>query len=449
MAPVRIYGFVRPGLEAVRDAFAQNFAERREAGASCCVVRHGETLVDIWAGEQAPGQPWRRDTIVNVFSTTKGAAALCCAILADRGLLDYNEKLSSYWPEFGAEGKENVTVAEALSHQAGVCGIRHADAGDTGVHFSMEELFDQEKTAAQLARQKPFWVPGSKNGYHAVTYGNICAEIVRRISGETLGTFFRKNVAEPLGVDFHIGLPDTEDFRVAPMIPSDPSSNGGADPASQSQAAIKFIKAAKTPEQREILQGLRSAFTNPILHDVDGIPVMNSAVWRRAELPAVNGHTNAAALARMYCCLARGGELDGVRLLTPGSVRAATRLNCFRKDLVLGFKVRWGMGFMLNDPLVGLQGPNLGSFGHAGMGGSMGFADPLHGLGFGYAMSRMSPHLNGDPRSLRLIESLYTCLGQPIRYPQDKDGMPMQSLELRSDVNGNLRSGGKPIPAKL
>lgn len=444
MPEQRIYGFVRPGFEAVRDAFVQNFLEGRERGASCSVIRHGETLVELWAGEQARGQPWRRDTLVNVFSTTKGAAALCCAILADRGLLDYNEKVSKYWPEFAAEGKGEVTVAEALSHQAGVTGIRHPDAGADGVAFTIEDLLDFDKTCAQVARQKPFWPPGSRNGYHALTYGNLAGELVRRISGETIGSFFRKNVAEPLGVDFYIGLPESEDHRVAPMLNPDTPSGG----LTNSTDAATGIAAAK-PEHRELLQAVRSSFTNPTLGSVDGVPVQNTTMWRRAEIPAANGHTNASALARMYCCLARGGELDSVRIISSGGVRAATRMNCFRKDLVLGFKVRWGMGFMLNDPLIGIQGPNLGAFGHSGAGGSVGFADPLHGLGFGYAMTQMTEGLNGDPRSLRLIEAVYGCLGQPMRYQRDKDGLPMQTLGLMSDVNGNLTSGGKPIAAKL
>lgn len=445
MAPP-IHGFVRPGFEAVRDAFAQNFDEGLEDGASICVVgRKGETLLDIYAGQGVDGTPWRKDTIVNVFSTAKGITALCCAICADRGLLDYNEKVTKYWPEFGQKGKGNVTVAELLSHQAGVNGIRRPDAGPDGAKFLPEDIYNWDKVTAQLAQQKPYWDPGTMNGYHVLTFGFLAGELVRRVTGQGLGQFFRENVAEPLGVDFHIGLPESEDYRVLPIRIAPVA--GAAVSADAGNAAKN---SSLSEEKRELLEAQRTAFSNPnVLAEQDGVATCNTKSWRRAEVPAANGHSNAAAVARIYCCLANGGELDGVRIISPGGIRAATKMALFRKDLIMGFKIRMSMGFLLNDPLIGLQGPNEGSFGHAGAGGSCGFADPLHGLGFGYAMNKMSDALNGDPRVLRLIEALYGCLGQPIRYQRDENtGLPRQSVRLESANNGNL-GGGRPIPARL
>lgn len=443
MAP-KIYGFVRPGFEAVREAFARNFDEGREGGATFCAVRRGETLVDIWAGEQAPGKPWRKDTIVNVWSTTKGAAALCCAICQDRGLLDYNEKVAKYWPEFAENGKGDITVAEALSHQAGLCGIRPSRFGPDGADFTIEDMYDWDKTCAQLVRQKPFFKPGESNGYHAFTHGFIAGELVRRVTGQTIGNFFRENVAEKLGLDFHIGTPESEHHRIALVVP-DKGGNMGGDQSALEAAAFK---ADMSPEKREKLIAVISAFSNPSVASENGKSPVHSKAWRLAEMPSVNGHANAAACARMYCCLANGGELDGVRLLSASGVAASTRMNCHRKDLVLQHPVRWGMGFMLNDPLMGGQGPNSAAFGHGGAGGSMSFADPLHGLGCSYVMTHMSSVLNGDPRALRLFEALYGCLGQPFKYQRGKDGMPMQTFALQSSVNGNL-SGGKPVKARL
>jgi CubicO group peptidase (beta-lactamase class C family) len=200
-------------------------------------------------------------------------------------------------------------------------------------------------------------------------------------------------------------------------------------------------------EQKELQQAMITAFSNPGLKNGQ----QNTAAWRKAEIPAANGHTNAAALARLYGVLANGGESpDGVTIISRGGIQAMTRMNCFRRDLVLMFKVRWGMGFMLNDPLIGIQGPNLGAFGHSGAGGSIGFADPSTGLGFGYAMAKMSAGLNGDPRSLRLIEALYGCMGQEMRYVRDKkSGLPTQTIQLQSPNNGNMISGGTPVKPRL
>ncbi|MFN2376691.1 MAG: serine hydrolase domain-containing protein [Candidatus Binatia bacterium] len=372
-----IGGHVAPGFEKVRKAFEANFAGGLETGASFAVERDGEPLVDLWGGfADAAGQrAWQADTLVNVWSTTKGLASLCVAMLVDRGLLSYEQSMADLWPEFAAAGKQDLTVGEVLSHQGGLSGA--------AAKISVREFADHDAMASLLAGQVPLFDKG-QSGYHAVTHGFLTGEIVRRVDGRTLGRFFAEEVAGPLGADAWIGLPPGEDGRVATMIP-----------------APKGTPMALPPHP-----AARAALANPPL-DAEAA---NADWWRRAEIPSVNAQANAGALARIYGMLASGGERDGRRYLSPATIAEATRKRVHGKDLVLGIPMRWAAGFSINDGIT--YGKNRNTYGHSGWGGSFGCADPDARLGIGYAMNRMYANLRGDPRSLSLLAALYESLGE-------------------------------------
>lgn len=375
MAGAKIDGFVATGFERVRDAFAENFDAGREVGASFAVARDGELVVELWGGfrDRARTQPWSRDTLINVWSTTKGLAALCIALLVDRGRLAYEQTVASVWPEFAAGGKQALTVAQLLSHQGGLSGLREP--------IAMRDFADHAKIARLLSAQAPFFAPG-QSGYHAVTHGFLAGELVRRTTGQTLGAFFADEVARPLGADAWIGLPETQDSRAAEMI----APVGGANmPLPEHPAA-------------------RAALGNPPLDP----EVPNQRWWRAAEIPAANGQASATGLARIYGMLARGGEQSGTRFLARETLAQATRERVRCTDLVLQMPARWAAGWMLNEG--GMYGPNNNTFGHSGWGGAFGAADPDARLGFGYAMNQMYPNLQGDPRSLTLIAATYASL---------------------------------------
>jgi CubicO group peptidase (beta-lactamase class C family) len=375
MSEVKIEGFVAPGFERVREAFAANFAAGREVGASFAVVRDGELVIDLWGGfrDRSGTKPWTGDTLVNVYSTTKGLASACIALLVERGKLSYEQTVASVWPEFAAAGKQALTIGQLLSHQGGLSGLRET--------IAITDYADHAKLARLLAAQAPFFAPG-QSGYHAITHGFLTGELVRRTTGKTLGAFFREELATPLGADAWIGLPESEDARAADIVaPPD----GPNLPLPEHPAA-------------------RAALANPPLEP----EVPNQRWWRAAEIPAANGHTNAAGLARIYGMLARGGELDGKRFLSRETLAQATRERVLSTDLVLQIPARWAAGWMLNN--LGLYGPNPRTFAHAGWGGSFGAADPDARLGIGYAMNQMYANLMGDPRSIALIEATYASL---------------------------------------
>jgi CubicO group peptidase (beta-lactamase class C family) len=372
-----IQGRVEPGFERVREAFEANFAEDLEVGASFAVVRDGALVVDLWGGfaDEARQRPWQRDTLVNVWSTTKGLASLCVAMLVDRGRLSYDRPVAEWWPEFAAEGKGDLTVAEVLSHQGGLSGCVDP--------LRPRDFADHDAMAARLAAQAPLFATG-RSGYHAVTHGVLTGELVRRASGRSLGRFFAEAVAGPLGADAWIGLPESEDHRCASMTGP---PRGTPTPLPPHPAA-------------------RAALANPPLD----ARLPNERWWRAAEIPSVNAQTHARALAAIYGMLARGGEQGGRRYLSPSTLAEATKVRVHGTDLVLGIPMRWAAGFLRNDGAV--YGPNRHSFGHSGWGGSFGCADPDAAVGIGYAMNRMGANLRGDPRSLRLIEAVYASLGE-------------------------------------
>jgi CubicO group peptidase (beta-lactamase class C family) len=381
-----IHGHCDERFAAVREAFEASFASG-EVGAAVAVHHGGALVVDLWGGSKdaAGTQPWERDTIVNVYSTTKGMTALCAHRLVEEGRLDLDAPVAAYWPEFAAAGKENLPVRYLLSHQAGLPAVKAPLPADA--------LYDWDGMCAALAAQAPWWEPGTRHGYHALTFGYLIGEIVRRIDGRSLGTYFREEIAAPLGLDFHIGLPESEHERVADMIPA-PSAG---DPSQDMLA--KFMEDAGE------MTGL--AFNNP----KPGKDAMNTKAWRTAEIPAGNGHGDARSLARVYGCLASGGALDGVRLLAPESIAQARTEQAMGPDAVLmGMPMRFGLGFMLRQDFMPL-GSHESAFGHPGAGGSIGYADPELGLGFGYVMNQMQQGMAGDVRGWSLIAAVNRSLG--------------------------------------
>jgi CubicO group peptidase (beta-lactamase class C family) len=388
-----VEGLVEPGFEKIADAFATNFVEHGEVGAAFCLYVEGERKVDIWGGvaDAETGKPYQEDTLQLIFSSTKGATALCANLLAQRGLLDIDAPVASYWREFAAAGKDRIPVRWLLCHKAGLA------APDGTVDLA--DCLAWDPICAALAAQSPLWEPGSAHGYHAVTYGYLVGEVVRRITGRSLGTFFQEEVAEPLGLDFWIGLPEEEHSRVAPLV------GGGA--------LIPTDVSELDPAMRELIE----QFTGPdsllgralSCSGAFGAP----GVWNRpdvwsAEVPAANGVADARSVAKMYA--ATIGAVDGREaLLTETQRRAATERQTEGSDRVLFVETGFGLGYMVKSSFSPFGG--RASFGHYGAGGSMGCADPDHGLGIGYVMNKMQQNLAGDPRTMGLIRTTYDAVG--------------------------------------
>lgn len=385
---VEAQGVCDSRFSRVRDAFEENFAAGREVGASVAVMVDGEMVVDLWAGhaDAARTRSWERDTIVNVFSTTKGMTTLCALRLVDQRLLDLDAPVAKYWPEFAQAGKQELPVRYLLSHRAGLPAVKET--------LPEGSLCQWDTMAVALAKQEPWWKPGATHGYHALTFGWLVGEVVRRISGKTLGAYFREEIAEPLGLDFHIGLGAKDDERTAEVIPR-------TAPAPEDQK--RFGELMSDPQS----MAAKSMFNPPDLMDQG---VANTRQWRAAEIPAANGHGNARSLARAYGALARGGELEGVRVISPAVIEQAIVEHSNGLDAVLGRHYRWGLGFMLTIPEHPF-GPNQRAFGHTGAGGSLGFADPDARVGFAYAMNQMGTFSGlEDPRWPPLAEAVYASL---------------------------------------
>lgn len=386
VAAPTIGGTVEPGFEAVRDAFVRNFTEHGELGAGVAVHVNGKKVVDLWGGvaDPATGRAYDDRTLQLVFSTTKGATAVCVALLAQRGEIDYDAKVADYWPEFAAEGKGEIPVRVLMSHRAGLPVIDRT--------LTVDEVFAWTPVIEALAAQAPVWEPGTKHGYHAVTYGHLAGELVRRISGKSLGTFFADEVAKPLGLDFWIGLPASQESRVAPLVPSPPP------PPEMEAIMAQFMGPDSLAGRALSLGGALGASA--------GEMIFNTPAMHAAEIPAANGITNAASLSRMYAACV--SEVDGIRLLTPETVAKVSETQTSGPDQVLMLESTFGLGFMT----PGIMTPMLGSssFGHAGAGGSVGFGDADSGVSFGYVMNQMQMNLAGDPRPAGLIEAVKASL---------------------------------------
>ncbi len=373
-----ISGSCEPRFEAVREAFTRNLDEELDHGASVSVVLRGETVVDLWGGlaDAAGSRPWKRDTIVNVYSTTKTMTALSALVLADRGELDPGSPVARYWPEFAQQGKEGVLVRHLLGHTAGLSGWDQP--------LTPEALYDWDLVTSLLAAQAPWWEPGTRSGYHAITQGYLVGEVVRRVTGRSLGTFFREEIAGPLGADFHIGLPDSEDGRVGDLLPPAEALGG---------AALGDNIAQRT-------------LSNPSLTALEP----RTSAWRRAEIPAAGGIGNARSVARVQALVANGGQLDGVRLLSPEGCDVIFREQMRGPDLVLGLPLRLGMGYGLSDPELPI-GPNPRTCYWGGWGGSTVVVDLDAGLCFAYVPNRMDSTTTGDRRSARINRAVYRSLG--------------------------------------
>jgi CubicO group peptidase (beta-lactamase class C family) len=384
---IETHGACDSRFSAVKDAFAENFAAYGEVGAAVAVMVDGEIVVDLWAGhaDAARTRPWERDTIVNVYSTTKGMTTICALRLVDQGLLDLDAPVAKYWPEFAQAGKEKLPVRYLLSHRAGLPAVKEI--------LPKGSLFQWDTMTAALARQEPWWEPGTKHGYHALTFGWLVGEVVRRISGRSLGAYFREEIAELLSLDFHIGLAAEHDARTAEIIPGAPTPD----------EMKRFAELMSDPQS----MAAKSIFNPP---DMMQPGHANTRQWRVAEIPAANGHSNARALARAYGALARGGELDGVRVLSQEAIDRAIVEQSDGPDAVLGQPYRFGLGFMLTIPEHPF-GPNPRAFGHTGSGGSLGFADLDAKVGFAYVMNQMGTFSGlEDPRWPPLAEALYKSL---------------------------------------
>ncbi len=326
-----------------------------------------------------------RDTLVNVYSTTKGVTAICAHQLADKGLLDIDAPVAKYWPEFAQAGKDKLPVRYLLSHRAGMAAVRKPLDDDA--------LFNWDKMTTALAEQEPWWEPGTKHGYHALTFGHLVGEVIRRITGKTPGTYLRDEIAGPLGLDLHIGLDAKNDARTGDMIAMPPPGPGEPN---------LFAEIMKNPESVTF-----KAFMNPPGGMRPGL--VNTREWRAAEIPAANGHTTARSLAKLYGVLARGGELDGVRVMSKEQVAKCSIEQSNGPDALLMINTRFSLGFMMSQPGASL-GPNPKSFGHPGAGGSLGYADPDAKIGFGYTMNKMHASLLIDPRAIALIDSVYASM---------------------------------------
>ena len=367
-------------FDAVRDKFAQNITSGEDVGASFAVSIDGEMVIDIWGGHIDTKRqiPWQKDTIVNVYSSTKTMSFLCALVLSDRGLLEFDAPVANYWPEFAQNGKQGVLVWHFMAHAAGLSGLDEK--------VSLEDLYDWDRITGLLAAQAPWWEPGTASGYHAFTQGYLIGELVRRVTGKSLGRFFREEIAEPLEADFYIGVPESEFHRIGNVIPAD------------------------TPTDTSALDGKKSiaarTFNNP-----SGGSAKNSWTtgWRKAEIPAANGHGNARAIARLQSPLACGGSAFGVTLMSEATAKSALTERIAGKDLVLRVPLRFGLGFGLNSELVPMSpNPNTGYWG--GWGGSSVLVDQDARVSASFVMNKMVDNILGDRRSYDLVRTFYKCL---------------------------------------
>ena len=375
---MEIHGECDPQFSKVKETFEKLYQEDREIGSCFAVYKDGNPLVELWGGFQDKDKtkPWQKDNLVTVYSTTKGVAAFCIALAMEKGLLKYEEKVSTYWPEFASNGKEDITVGMLMSHQAGICSPETRNVDD---------YYNQNLMAEKLAGMTPIWEPGTASGYHSMTFGWLTSELILRVTGKSLGTFFREEVGDQHEIDFFIGLPESEDHRVAELVPFDIVRNENSE-----QQKIELTEAQKS--QRN------SAGT---------LDIHNTKAWRQAEIPSANGQGNAGGLAKFYSLIVP--EDNSIKLLKDDTVNQMTTMQIEGRDLVLAVQVRWGVGFILNKHKV-IYGPVESAFGHSGYGGSCAFGDPENKIGISYVMNRMLDNFNADGRSIELINATYNCL---------------------------------------
>ncbi len=392
---VAISGFVKPGFEAVREAFVENFTRRNELGAACCIYQHGEKVVDLWGGirNKATGEPWEEDTMVFVASATKGLAAMAIALAHSRGLLDYEERVCTYWPEFAQQGKETVTVRQLLAHQAGLLAL---DA-----HVDRTVVTDFDRLAVALAKQKPAWEPGSRQAYHAITLGFYEGELLRRVDPQhrSLGQFFQDEIASPLDLNFYIRLPEEiPNSRLAKVE--------RANPVAMMLHPNPFVRAFLNPATLTF----RAFWKNPgvaISFGKDLMPVRN------LEVPSYGGVGNARAIAKAYGVFATGGRELGLRQETLRALMAPAippQYGFYDECL----KRVWQLSLGFAKPDAGFPFGSPSAFGTPGSGGSFGFADPQTGIGYAYVLNRLGSKQGTDPRELALRDALFQSIGRTV-----------------------------------
>jgi CubicO group peptidase (beta-lactamase class C family) len=403
-----IGGYVEAGYEGVREAFVRNFTEHGEVGAGVAAYVGGRKVVDLWGGTaDYDGTPYTDDTLQLIFSTTKGVTAICANLLAQRGELDVDKPVSHYWPEFAAAGKADVPVRWLLCHKVGLPYIDR--------DLSLEEVLAWDPAVKALAEQAPIWEPGTAHGYHAVTYGWLVGEVIRRVTGRSVGAFVADELSGPLGLELWVGLPDDQQARVAPL------TNYGPGHEPDALVAGSLVAEAGAGAGGSDLASLIEQFLGPdtlLVKALGGVPglliqegMFNRPEVRAAELPAANGVSNARSLAKLYA--AAVGSVDDLPgrgpLLTEAQIALATSPQTSGPDKVLFFETSFGLGFMRSSPFSPYGAAE--SFGHSGAGGSMAFADPVNGIGFAYVMNRMLQNLAGDPRTTGLVKAVYDAIG--------------------------------------
>jgi CubicO group peptidase (beta-lactamase class C family) len=370
-------------FEPVRAAFCENFTQRGETGAAICVTIGGRVVADLWGGwtSAAKVTRWQPDTLVNLFSVGKGWLALLAAQLTGTGLLDTDAPVARYWREFAAAGKQAVTLRQLLSHQAGVPALRR--------RMPPNAMLDWRAMTGAIAEERPWWQPGTAHGYHVNTFGFAVGEVLRRVSGRSVGALLREQVAGPLGADIHIGLAASEHGRVAEF--SWPGE----------------VRQEQEPAGRSDDELMRyNAYFNPA--GLSGSGVVNTASWRSAEVPSANGHGSARGIARVYAALAAGDIADGAPVVDPGALADAISEQVYGPDLVLHRPSRFGLGFQLTAPERPM-GHGQSGFGHFGAGGSLGCCDPEAGVAIGYVTGQMGPRWQ-NPRNRAVLDAIYASL---------------------------------------
>lgn len=372
------HGSIAPSFEKVRDVFAANFERQHEVGAAVCVFYQGQKVVDIWGGHRdgARTQPWQEETLVNVWSTTKGAMAACVARLVAQGKLDLSKPVADYWPEFASAGKGTITVAQLFSHQAGLCGPVDA--------VSVDEVYDVEQMAQRLASQAPQWQPGTRSGYHAITIGYLAEALFSRITGQSVGQYFHDQIAGPLGLDLFLGLPESEEQRVAEMLHDGNPMSGGIETYNEYQVLAQV--------------------NVPVSFDL-----ANQRRWRAMGIPSAGGSATARGVAGMYNALVENVRGNSATIANSSAMTQVLARQIQNEDLVIRFPMSWGVGFALDDG-SGMYGGGAQSFGHHGWGGSYGFADPETGIAFSYVMNFMREPQSEDTRAIDLIAVLYESI---------------------------------------
>ncbi|MFY0681436.1 MAG: beta-lactamase family protein [Thalassovita sp.] len=375
-----ISGYCDPQFHRVLRAFVENFQTGTEVGAAVSVVHQGKTVVDLWGGytDRNKTQNWSENTTVNMMSVAKGFVATAIAMLVDRGQLDYDAPVAKYWPEFAAAGKENIPLRYILDHRVGLPVLR--PSGPRGL------VYDWDGMTQALAQMEPLWVPGDEAGYHILSMGCLTGEVIRRVTGLMPGDFIRREITEPLKLDYNIGLREGEMDRVAEFIPAVEGTIFKVEDLPD-EDLLKYAW-AELPEGEDF----------------------NSRDWMMAQVPGASGHGNARAVARFYGCLAEGGALDGVRLLSSGAIRVMSAEQHNMCEQVMKRSYHQGLGVLRNSPPISPMGPNMASFGHHGVGGAVGLCDPDARLGFAYSMNQMHARVDNGPRAGRLKDAMFASV---------------------------------------